>query len=105
MAYKLIITERAEEQLEQLIRYLIEHFKDKRAAVRLLDSIESVYERLEDNPMQFPACQDLVLKQRGYRKAKIPNMAYVMICRPETGSQKVYVIGIFHELENYGTKL
>lgn len=50
MAYRLMITERAEELLEQLVNYILYKFGNEQAARHLLDDIEQLYDRLEDNP-------------------------------------------------------
>lgn len=44
MAYKLIITEKAEELLDNLIYHLIYRLKNTQAAVHLFDSIEKIYD-------------------------------------------------------------
>lgn len=96
MAYKLIITEKAEELLDNLIYHLIYRLKNTQAAVHLFDSIEKIYDRLKENPFQFP-------ESRGYREAVLTDMDYVIIFRVEETS--VYVTGIFHQLENYRKKV
>ncbi len=103
MNYKLIVTERAEELLDGLIRYLLYQIKNEQAAIHLLDSVEQVYSRLEENPFQFPQCRDSYLSQLGYREAVFLNMKYLIIFRIE--EKNVYIIGVFHELEQYRNKL
>lgn len=66
MAYRLIITERAEELLEQQVNYILYKFRNEQAARHLLDGIEQLYDRLEDNPYQFADCRDSFLKSKGY---------------------------------------
>ena len=92
MAYKLIITEKEEELLDNLIYHLIYRLKNTQAAVHLFDSIEKIYDRLEENPFQFPESRDMILKRRGYREAVLTDMDYVIIFRVEETS--VYVTGI-----------
>ena len=75
MAYKLTITEYADELLDNLMYHLLYQLKNEQAARHLLDGIESVYERLEDI---------IVFSM----KADIVN-----------------VMGIFHQLENYQRKM
>lgn len=103
MDYKLIITEHAEEVLDGLIYYLINRLKNESAATHLFDSIEKIYDRLEENPYQFPECRDQYLKRMGYREAVVTDMSYLVIFRIE--KCHVYVVGIFHGLENYQDKL
>ena len=55
--------------------------------------------------MQFPLCEDFLLKRREYRKAALTEMSYVLIYRVEEETKTVYVLGIFHDLENYKNKV
>lgn len=105
MGYKLEITQKASEHLDQLLAYLLDPLKNGQAANHLLSGVEEIYDRLEEDPWQFPACIDYVLRKKEYRKAKIPGMSYLMIYRVNEDIRTVYVMGIFHELENYGSKL
>ena len=103
MAYRLIITERTEELLEQLVNYILYKFRNEQAARHLLDGIEQLYDRLEDNPYQFADCRDSFLKSKGYKEPVVNDMDYILIFRIE--GNVVYVLGIFHQLENYKDKL
>lgn len=103
MNYRLIITERAEELLDGLVLYLLRRLKSKQAAAHLLDSVDQVYDRLEENPNQFPFCKDDYLAHKGYREAALPDMNYLIIFKVE--EKMVYVLGVFHELEQYINKL
>ena len=75
MDYKLVISEHADELLDNLVYYLLYRLKSEQAARHLLDGIDGIYDRLETNPFQFP--------------------------REDT----VNVVGVFHQLENYQSKL
>ena len=75
--------------------------KDAKAA--LLDGINIIYERLEFNPYQFLECKDEYLAKKGYREAIVPQMNYIIIF--DVTADVVNVIGIFHQLENYQSKL
>ena len=103
MAYKLIITERAEELLDQCVYHILFRFKNEQAAKHLLDGIDKLYVRMEDNPYQFADCRDSFLKSKGYKEAVVTGMDYIIIFRVEEDT--VYVLGIFHQLENYKEKL
>jgi plasmid stabilization system protein ParE len=103
MAYRVIITDRAEELLDQLVNYILLKFKNEQAAKHLLDDIEQLYDRLEDNPYQFADCRDPFLKSKRYKEAIVKNMDYILIFRID--GDTVYVLGIFHQLENYKNKL
>ena len=103
MAYNLVMTEHAEEQLDSLVYYLLYRFKSKQAARHLLDGIDNVYSILEENPLQFPRCRDTYIESRGYYEATVPQMDYMVIFSIEEDT--VNVVGIFHQLENYSQKL
>lgn len=99
MVYNLIITERAEELLDNLIYHLLYNIKSQQAAVHLMNGIDRIYNRLEENPYQFPECRDFFLKSKGYREAIVADMNYLLIVKVE--NENVYVMGVFHGLENY----
>ncbi len=102
MGYELMITEQAANLLDNLLYYLSTRFGSQ-SVEHLLKGVSSVYDCLERNPYQFPQCEDYFLNRRGYRKAKVPDMAYVLLFHIE--QNKVYVMGVYHELEKYEGKL
>ena len=67
------------EEYEQF--YLIKKFKNPQAAAHLLDEIAGIYDRMEDNPYQFPDSKDPYLLQRGYKEAYVPDMEYKLVFR------------------------
>lgn len=103
MRYKLIITERAEQLLDGLVCYLLYQIKNQQAATHFLDQIEYLYNCLQENPYQFPECEDEYLSYKGYREAVFPHMNYLMVYRIE--NESVYILGVFHELEQYNLKM
>lgn len=74
MVYDLIITEKAEELLDKLVYYLIYRLKNEQAAIHLFENVEKIYERLKENPYQFPESRDTNLKCQGYREAVLESM-------------------------------
>lgn len=103
MAYKLVVTEHADELLDHIMYYLLFELKNEQAAKHLLDIIENLYDRLEENPLQFLLSKDIHLANKGYHEAVIGQMNYTVVFTIKTDI--VYVIGIFHQLENYREKL
>lgn len=103
MAYKLNITEHADELLDNLVYHQIYRLKNKQAAKHLLDGIDVIYDRLEVNPFQFSECRDVYLTKKGYREAVVPQMNYIIIF--DVRADDVNVVGIFHQLDNYPNKL
>ena len=103
MVYKLIVTEREEEQLDECLYYLAYRLGTNIAAEHLLTCIEKAYDRLEENPYQFPECRDAYLKSLKYREVILTDMSYWMIVK--VVDLAVYIMGILHQLEDYGNKL
>ena len=103
MAYKLIVTERADELIDRLTAYLINKLKNPDAAAHFLDELETIYDRLEENPYQFSESRDEYLYLRGYREALFQEMKYRVVFR--TDEQAVYILGVFYTLEDYGRKV
>lgn len=103
MAYKINVTERADELLDNLMYHLIFRLKNKQAAKHLLDCIDVIYDRLEVNPFQFAEDENLYLARKGYREAVVSQMNYIIIF--DVRDDVVNVVGIFHQLENYPSKL
>lgn len=58
MTYNLIISERVERLVDNLVYYLLNNVKNKQAARHLIDSLQDIYDRLKENPYQFPKCKD-----------------------------------------------
>ena len=103
MAYKIIITERADELIDARVYYIINKLKNPQAAGHLLDGIDTIYDRLEENPYQFSDSKDSFLRSRRYREAIVPEMNYKLIFHID--DKVVYVVGLFHDLEDYPSKI
>lgn len=69
MHYNLVITDRAEELIDEHLNHLVHRLKNEQAARHLLDGIEKLYDRLEDNPFQFTDCRDSFLRSKGFKEA------------------------------------
>ena len=103
MAYRLNITEHANDLLDNILYYLVSQLKNKQAAKHLMDEIDNVYNRLEENPLQFPPSRDTYLANKGYHEAIIGQMNYTIVF--SIRADIVNILGIFHQLENYQKKL
>lgn len=103
MAYSIQVTSHAEELLDELIFYILDQFQDENAASRLLDGLEKVYGRLQDNPFQFPLFEDSYLSSLGVRKARVKGMDYYAVF--SISEEVVTILGFYHALENYNEKI
>ena len=103
MAYNLIITDHADELLDNILYYLIYRLKNEQAAIHLLNEINNIYDRLVKNPLQFPFSRDIYLANKGYHEAFIRQMNYTIVFNVTMNN--VNIVGIFHQLEDYQNKL
>ena len=69
MAYKLTITEHADELPDNLLYHLLFRLKNEQAAQHLLNGIENVYGLLKKNPLQFPLSRNTYPASKGYHEA------------------------------------
>lgn len=103
MLYNVIITERADMQLDNIIRYIVYKLKNKQAASAVLDDVMQAYDELEKIAGSISICEDPYLAVKGYHKLALKKHDYVILFQIEENT--VYVNGIFHMLENYRDKL
>ena len=103
MRFKLNITLHADELLENIIEYVAVQLSNKSVAISILEDVEKVYNVLEERAEAFPYCEDPFLAAKGIRKALLARHDYVILYRIDEDT--VTVEGIFHELENYSSKL
>lgn len=103
MAYKVIVTENAAQQVENILDYIIYRLHNEKAAIEILYEIEATYKSLEYLAESMAFCYDSYLKAKGYRKISLRNYDYVLLY--QIVDDKVYVNGVFHMLENYRDKL
>ena len=81
----------------------INKYKCEDTAKRLLNHIGCINDRLIDNPYQFPLIRDRYLSMKGYRIAIIPKTKYILVF--DIREDTVFVLGIFHQLENCWIKV
>lgn len=103
MVYKLIISERVERHIDNIIDYVANTLKNPGAAKAILLDIEEAYDKLEYMTDALSFCNDQYLAKRGYRKIILPSHDYLIIYRIE--GDEVRISGVFHMREEYANKL
>ena len=99
MAYKLDISYRAKQQIDQTVQYITNNLKSYQGANSILDDLDDALQLLES----YPECEDYYLFAKGYRKYSLKKHNYLLVYFVKDNT--VYVIGFFHMLENYQSKL
>ncbi len=103
MDYKVIITEDAEEDLDRFVQYLLFEKKNEQAAGNLLDDFEATVSSLSHVAGSLKVCDNLYLKELGYRRINFLAHKYFMLYRIEDAT--VFVDNIFHELQDYENRM
>ena len=83
MDYKVMVTEDAEQDLDQFIWYLLFEKCNEQAAGNLLDDFEKTVARLSQVAGSLKECENPHLKQLGYRRINFLNHRYFMLYRIE----------------------
>lgn len=99
MAYKLIVTEAAHNDLDEALDYIAKRLANPTAAIHLLDQVEACYKQLRSFPLLYEACRDARLQSLGYRKAVIDH--YVLVYHPAEEEQAVYILRFFYGGRDY----
>ncbi|MEA4924314.1 MAG: type II toxin-antitoxin system RelE/ParE family toxin [Syntrophomonadaceae bacterium] len=97
--YKLVITELAHEDLDNIIVYITIQLDNPIAAANFLDEVERCYVFLKSNPFIYERCHDVRLETDGYRKVVINN--YVLVYKVDETAKIVIIHRFFYGAQNY----
>lgn len=103
MAYKVVVTKNALQQLENIIDYLVYHLHNRQAATGVIDDFQQACKELTYVATSIVFCNDKYLAAKGYRKLALAHHKYLLLY--QVRNEIVYVNGIFHMLEKYRDKL
>lgn len=97
--YKVIISQSADADLFNALKYIAYELENPPAAAKLADCIDRCYADLEELPESHELCRDSVLRRMGYRRYPVGN--YIVIFRIVEERHEVRVVHIFHATQNY----
>lgn len=97
--YRLVITELAHEDLDNIVSYIAVQLNNPVAAANFLDEVERCYGFLKSNPLIYERCHDVRLETEGYRKATINN--YVLVYKVDETVKTVIIYRFFYGAQNY----
>ena len=97
--YNVEISDRAENDLDNIITYISQNLVAPKAASDLADKIYDCYDNLESNPYMYSVCHDPRLHREGYRRALVKN--YVVVFKIHDDINEVHVHAIFHGSQDY----
>lgn len=99
MAYEIVETRSALQDLEHILDYMTCTLADPDAASAFVDKVESCYANLGQMPMMYGYCRDPRLRARGYHKAVIKN--HIMIYKVDEEDGTVTILRFFYSGQDY----
>lgn len=97
--YKLIVSELAHQDLDNIVSYIAIQLANPAAASSFLDEIEKCYGYLKSNPMMYSKCYDNRLEKEGYRKVVIKN--YIVVYKVDEDAKIVSILRFFYGAQDY----
>lgn len=93
---KIVVTERAQFSLEEIVDYYLENYTDERA-IKVLNSIEETFELIATSPNIFPVCFDTEHPSENIKQAIVHNTFKVVF---RVSTKQVEIIEVFHGKRN-----
>jgi plasmid stabilization system protein ParE len=100
MDYNVVLTDAAEEQLDNILFYLARVLNNKQAARSVWEDALDTVDRLKNAAGVFKLCEEPELAKYGYRKINFKSHEYLMLYLIDGNT--VYVDRIYHRLQDYG---
>ncbi|MBS4030255.1 MAG: type II toxin-antitoxin system RelE/ParE family toxin [Clostridiales bacterium] len=99
MAYNLIVSQEAHEDINEIVHYMTEKLVNPTAAVAFLNDVEKCYHAVVENPNMYSLCHDARLGSKGYRKIVVKN--YLILYRVDDEAKAVFIVRIIYGGRNY----
>ena len=96
--YDLVLSKRAELELDALQEYADNHYYSKRIA-QPDEDLDHCFDRLRNNPYFYQQCFQPKLEAKGYRRAVVQD--FIIVYHMDEEKKTVNVIGAFHGRQNY----
>ncbi len=97
--YKIKITPKANDDLDEIFKYIFEELFNLDAADNLMNKIEKSMMRLGEFPLSCSLVEDNVLKNKGYRKLIIDNYIAFYIVDDKEG--RVVIMRVLYSRQKY----
>ncbi|ACV61549.1 plasmid stabilization system [Desulfofarcimen acetoxidans DSM 771] len=97
--YKLVVSELAHEDLDNIVAYIVVELANPIVAANFLDEVEKYYGYLKNNPFMYERCHDAHLEKETYRKATIKN--YVLVYKVDEPNRVVIIYRFFYGAQDY----
>ena len=101
--YDVLISPAAKADLDEIIRYIVLELENPAAAQTLSNKVDERISDLEEMPSKFSFCKDPILHAQGYHAVTAND--YVLIYRILEESNAVWIVHVYHTLQNYENHL
>ena len=99
MAYKVIASDSADRDLDEILAYITETLMNPQAATDFADALDQKYDELEKHPLMFELSRNERLAQLGYRRFVVGS--YIALYLVDEERMTVTVMRIFYGRRNY----
>lgn len=103
MVYDVVVTQEAEEDLDQFLNYLIHEKGNLEAAKNVLDDFDNTVATLKLVAGSLKLCDNPRLHKLNYRRMNFLKHRYFMLYR--VVDNIVYVDNVFHELQDFESRM
>lgn len=97
--YKIKITPKANDDLDEIFKYIFEELFNLDAAENLMNKIEKSMMRLGEFPLSCSLVEDNVLKSKGYRKLIVDN--YIAFYIVDDKEERVVIMRVLYSRQKY----
>ena len=99
MKYQIIMTDKANEQLQDIIMYIADESKSKEVALNYLVRLEEAILKLEDFPFMGVKPRYLTLKRQGYLVLIVEK--HLIFYKIDQVKKKVLIYAVFNSKQEY----
>lgn len=99
MDYKVIMSDKAQQQLDQFLYYILVELGNEQAARNVLEDAEKTKVRLSHMAGSLRKCDNPKLNELGYHIIQFEHHRYFMVYRIDGAA--VYVEGVYLELQDF----
>lgn len=101
--YEVVLTKKAELQAQKILDYIFYELENAQAAFSVEQDMKETVTRLSRVAGTLKYCDDLELRSLGYRTIHFKRHKYFLLYK--IIDDRVYVIGIYHDLQDYKNAL
>lgn len=103
MDYKVIVTDDAFEDLDNILYYILFILKNEQAAQNVLSDFDQTKQHLSHIADSLKLCENSRLREKGYRRLEFQKHSYFLLYRIE--GDLAIIDAVFHDLLDFEKKM